>query len=248
MNYRATLFDLDGTLAESKQPLAPEMAEKFAELLAVMPGALVSGANFSRQLEQFVAHLPAGANLSNLYLFPENAAECQMWDGRAWKQMYSYSLTEDQKKMILAALGSVLEETGIIEGAPSWGERIEDRGEQITFSALGQHAPVSEKAKWDPDQAKRKDLAERLAKLIPAFNISIGGMTSIDITKKGVNKTQAVKWLSKHLEIPISEMAYIGDSLFEGGNDAIVKETGVPTIETSGPKQTLQIIDSLLSR
>jgi phosphomannomutase len=32
-----------------------------------------------------------------------------------------------------------------------WGELIEDRGSQITFSAIGQQAPLEEKKRWDPD-------------------------------------------------------------------------------------------------
>ena len=137
--------------------------------------------------------------------------------------------------------------TGIVKGEPSWGERIENRGSQVTFSGLGQKAPLAEKEAWDPDQAKRKKIVAQLGKLRGEYNISIGGTTSIDITKKGVNKTRSVLWLSEHLKIPIAGMAYVGDSLFEGGNDAIVKETGVPTIGTSGPAETLQIMDSLLS-
>ena len=38
------------------------------------------------------------------------------------------------------------------------GEEIEDRGSQITFSALGQQAPLAEKEKLDPDFAKRKKI------------------------------------------------------------------------------------------
>jgi len=36
------------------------------------------------------------------------------------------------------------------------GELIEDRGSQITYSGLGQFAPLAEKVKWDPDFSKRK--------------------------------------------------------------------------------------------
>ena len=48
-----------------------------------------------------------------------------------------------------------------------WGDVIEDRGSQITFSALGQQAPLEEKKKWDPDFAKRKGMKTILDKLIP---------------------------------------------------------------------------------
>ena len=50
----------------------------------------------------------------------------------------------------------------------------------------------------------------------------------------------------KKLGIEISELTYIGDALFEGGNDAVVKKTGVPTIQTTGPEETFSIIETFL--
>ncbi len=65
-----------------------------------------------------------------------------------------------------------------------WGDLIDDRDRQITFSALGQAAPLDEKEKWDPDFAKRKAIEAILAPLIPAFSIHLGGSTSIDVTRR----------------------------------------------------------------
>ena len=50
------------------------------------------------------------------------------------------------------------------------GKVIEDRGSQVTFSALGQQAPLAEKEKWDPDFVKRKKIAAILKTLIPEFS------------------------------------------------------------------------------
>jgi len=55
-----------------------------------------------------------------------------------------------------------------------------DRGSQITFSALGQQAPLDEKSGWDPDFVKRKSLKAILDTIIPEFSVRIGGATSID--------------------------------------------------------------------
>ena len=140
----------------------------------------------------------------------------------------------------------MLKETKIVDNDPSFGERIENRRGQITFSALGQQAPLDLKRVWDPDQVKRKMMREKLYALIPTYEISMGGTTSIDITKKGVNKTLSVTWIAKKLGVSISELTYVGDSLFEGGNDAVIKQTGVPTIETTGPSQTMEIIQDFL--
>lgn len=246
MNPKAILFDLDDTLTESKQKVHDEMAQVFSRLLENNKTAIVSGAKFEQQLNQFINFLPKNSNLKNLFSFPQNATECMTFDGEIWVKEYSFSLSNEEITEITKALNKVLEETKIIENEISYGERIENRGAQITFSALGQEAPVSAKKTWDPDQIKRRDLQKRLEEIIPQYEIVIGGMTSIDITKKGINKTKAVNWLSEKLDLPVSSMLYIGDSLFPGGNDAIVIQTGIPVMETKNPKQTTGIIDSFL--
>ena len=68
------IFDLDGTLAESKQPLTDEMAALVARLLAATRVAVISGGALSQFLKQVVAMLPVDANLANLYLLPTSGA------------------------------------------------------------------------------------------------------------------------------------------------------------------------------
>jgi HAD superfamily hydrolase (TIGR01484 family) len=246
MNPKAILFDLDDTLTESKQKVNDEMAQIFSKLLENNKAAIVSGAKFEQQLNQFINFLPKDSKYENLFSFPQNAAECRTFDGNLWVEQYSFLLSDEEVIEITGALNKVLEETKILEHEVFYGECIENRGAQITFSALGQDAPVSAKKTWDPNQEKRKDIQKRLMEIIPQYEIVIGGMTSVDITKKGINKTNAVTWISEKFSLPVSEMLYVGDSLFPGGNDAIVIQTGIPTIETKNPEQTIEIIKSFI--
>ena len=64
----------------------------------------------------------------------------------------------------------------------TWGETIEDRRSQITYSALGQQSPIEEKIKWDPDFGKRKKIKAILDQSIPEFSVHLGGTTSVDMT------------------------------------------------------------------
>lgn len=89
--------------------------------------------------------------------------------------------------LILAAFAAALKAAGVADER-IWGERIEDRGSQITFSGLGQHAPLAAKAAWDPDFAKRKRLQAALGLALPGFAVRIGGSTSVDITRAGIDK------------------------------------------------------------
>ncbi|MDO8430767.1 MAG: HAD-IIB family hydrolase, partial [Candidatus Taylorbacteria bacterium] len=128
------------------------------------------------------------------------------------------------------------------------GELIEDRKSALTFSGLGQEAPLLGKEVWDPDQRKRIKIREHLIPLLPEFEIHIAGTTSIDITKKGLDKAYGIQKMIEYIKVPIEKMVYVGDSLFEGGNDNPVIQTGVKTISVKDPEETKIIIKDLLKK
>ena len=74
-----------------------------------------------------------------------------------------------------------------------------------------------------------------------------GGRTAIDITQKGVDKASGVTWLAKRLGMEEKDMLFVGDELYEGGNDACVIPTGIQTVEVSSPKETAVVIDQILA-
>ena len=245
---RLVAFDLDGTLAESKQRVPYDMGESLAQLLKKMPVAIMSGAGFPQFEKQFFPAIPMEANLNNLYIFPDNAAQCFVYRNGGWKPQYNQAFTPAEREHVLKALDEALLETGMHDvPIRVWGERIEDRGAEIVFSGLGQEAPTEEKRKWDPTREKRKPLYNALVKKLPEFAIGLNAMTSIDITRKGITKAYGIKRLAELTGVPVEEMLYVGDALEEGGNDAVVKETGVPTHQVFGPKETEGLINSLLA-
>lgn len=251
MNLKPKLvaFDLDGTLAESKQRVTFDMGELLGEMLQKMPLAILSGASFAQFETQLLPTIPDDAHLQNLYLFPTNAARCSVYKDGTWQTQYDKSFDALQKRRIMQALSEAMEECGFTEDIPrpkEWGERIEDRGTQITFSALGQKAPPDEKKRWDPTREKRKPLYDALVKRLPDFSVGLNATTSIDITQKGINKAYGIRQLVHITGISVSEMLYVGDALNEGGNDAVVLETGVHTHEVFGPEETATLIKNIL--
>ena len=162
--------------------------------------------------------------------------------------MYNNALTPEERSQVLGALAESLKETGLDEPPQQlWGEQIEDRGSQITWSALGQQAPVEIKTAWDQDRKKRMPLQAALLKRIPNFSVRANATSSIDITRTGITKAYGVRQLSEILHIPISDMLYVGDALFPGGNDEIVKESGIATQQVSGPAETAEVIEKILT-
>lgn len=251
MDFKPKLvaFDLDGTLAPSKERVSAEIGELLAKLTQKMPVAIISGAAFRQFETQVFPSLPSDAKLEHLYLFPTNAAQCYSYKNGAWIRRYDEAFTKEQREHIMQVLQSGLAKTGL--GHPEervWGEQIEDRGAQITFSALGQQAPVEEKQKWDPTHAKRMPLYNLLVEQLPDFSIGINAATSIDITQKGINKAYGIRQLAGISGISVSEMLYVGDALEAGGNDFVVVPTGVRTHEVFGPEETAKLIKQILEQ
>lgn len=241
------VFDLDGTLAESKQPLTSEMAALVAKLLARMPVAIISGGALPQFLKQVVTRLPHTANLSNLYLLPTSGAALYEYRSSAWKKVYEERLSEGEAHAIGKAMQEAGEETGIIDfSLPAWGERVEYRGGQVTLSALGQHAPIALKKAWDPDHAKRRTLQQVIAAKLPEFLVGFGGATSIDVTKRGIDKAYGLQKLCARLRLHERNALYVGDELTPGGNDEAVFKTEAETRSVKDPAETMLLMASLL--
>jgi phosphomannomutase len=239
------VFDLDGTLAESKAPVDAEMAALLRDLLRVAKVAVISGGDWPQFEGQLIAGLPRDADLVNLSLLPTCGTKFYRFDA-GWKQLYSEDFTAADKETIISALQRTVESSGF--GAQKiWGEQIEDRGSQLTFSALGQQAPLEEKKRWDPGFAKRKQIKAALDKLIPEFSVRLGGTTSVDITKLGIDKAYGIRKLRDTLGISIGAMIFIGDALFPGGNDDPVRQAGVVTIQVRDPNETKRVIEAIIA-
>ncbi|WP_334655068.1 HAD-IIB family hydrolase [Sphingomonas panaciterrae] len=239
-------FDLDGTLAESKQAIQPDMAAALAELLTVAHVAVISGGDWPQFDKQVASQLPENADRARLWLMPTTGTKLYTFRDGRWGSVYAELFTDDQKKKILTAFDEALEATGFVP-EQTWGERIEDRGSQITFSALGQQAPIHAKESWDPDFAKRKVIQADLKKRLPGLSINMGGATSIDITQEGVDKAYGLKRLRDESGIPLDAMMFIGDAIFPGGNDYPAKELGLDTVRVRDPQETLSVIAAIVA-
>ena len=154
--------------------------------------------------------------------------------------------TAEQKEKIRHALKKAISESKLAV-EKTWGEVIEDRGSQITYSALGQQAPLEAKVKWDPDFTKRKKMKAILDPLIPEFSVRLGGATSIDVTKPGIDKAYGIGKLRDVLGIAIDSMIFVGDALFPGGNDYPAEQAGVVSIRVRDPEESKRVIEAIIA-
>ncbi len=245
-SYSLIVFDLNGTLTPSKSALEPAMAEMILKLLSRTKVAVISGSGYPQFQVHFLQSLPTTySSFNNLYLLPTSGARFYTWRG-TWNEVYAEHLTAQEKEKITTSLKETLRATDCMPANTVYGDLIEDRGSQITFSALGQNAPLELKSSWDPTRTKREKIVEILRTRMPEFDVRVGGYTSIDITKRGVNKAFGIRKLEEYVKLRPEQVLFVGDTLFHGGNDFPAKATGVDCIQVSGPEETRKLIESLL--
>jgi HAD superfamily hydrolase (TIGR01484 family) len=246
-SVRAVAFDLDDTLAVSKSRIDDRMAGLLARLIQVTDVCIISGGRFEQFDAQVLQYLSADAGaLESLHLMPTCGTRYYRWADGAWQLVYAEDLAEDDKRRIVGILEQGARELGLWEDE-AWGERIEDRGSQITFSALGQQAPPEAKYRWDPDGRKKQQLRAYAAERLPGLEVRMGGSTSVDVTREGIDKAYGMRKLMAQLGIAAEEILFVGDRLEPGGNDYPVRAVGVRCVEVRCWQDTADYIEDLLA-
>lgn len=249
MVKKVIAFDLDETLTETRSPLTDEMAELLGELLRHYQVCVISGGSFAQFEKQVLASLRVEpALLSSLHLMPTCGTRYYTYDtGRKrWEERYAENFTETEKKTIIEALEYGARETGFSAKHPK-GPLIEDRGSQITYSALGQDAEPAEKKAWDASGEKKRQIRDVVAAKIPQFEVRAGGTTSIDVTKLGIDKAYGMKKLMQQIGINKEDILFIGDRIWEGGNDYPVKLMGIDCVAVNGFEHTPWVVRGILA-
>lgn len=248
LSKKIIAFDLDGTLAVSKQPITKDMARLIEELSKEKIVAVISGGTFKQFSTQF---LPAFSKedlsspfIKNLILLPTSGSQRYEYniEKEEWNLTDIELFPEEVKQKARKVLQGIID-SGLYDIPKNpIGEYIEDRLTQLSISALGQEAPIEQKKLWDPDQKKRQKIKVVLDKELPETSIIIGGTTTIDILPKGFDKATGLKRLLEKLGMIKEDMVFIGDAIFPGGNDYSAYEAGIESIKVSGPEETEKII------
>ena len=253
-------FDLDDTLAPSKSAMPAPMAAALRSLLDVVPVCVISGGQIGQFRDQVLAHLGADdAELARLHLMPTCGPRYYVHsdDGEGsgpgiegmpgWRLVYANDLSPQQIEEGFAVVEAEARRLGLWEER-TWGDILEDRGSQITFSALGQEAPLEAKRAWDPTGEKKGALRDAVAARLPGLEVRSGGSTSVDITLKGVDKAYGMSRLAEVTGIPGERMLFVGDRLDPEGNDYPVLALGIPCHAVSGWEETASFVADLAQR
>ncbi|WP_308748151.1 HAD-IIB family hydrolase [uncultured Bifidobacterium sp.] len=239
-------FDLDSTLARSKKPMKDDMANIFSILTSLIDVAVITGGKYALLQSQVVDRLTGQANRSKLHLMPTSGTRYYRWDGRRWTLVFAHDLSDEERAKAKESLERNAREQGIWSDY-AWGERIEDRGSQITFSALGQSAPIEAKEAWDPTDEKKRRLARAVAAELPELEVRPGGASSVDISQRGVDKSFAVRELADILGMEVGRIVFIGDRMEPGGNDYPAAMAGTRAVKVTGPADTVRLCDGIVA-
>jgi phosphomannomutase len=250
------VFDIDGTLTPSKAPADKEMINLLLSLLDKKSVAIIGGGKYSMFQEQLADQMPKNdKRLERLYLFPTNSTAFYRFNGE-WNKVYSYELSNEEKEKIREAFKEAFSKVNYQSPEKTYGIEIEDRGTQISFSPLGQEVVamigetkgVALKEEWNKKyDPLRQKMREILQELLPEFEVRAGGLTTIDITRKGIDKAFGVRQIAENLGFNIEDMLFVGDAIFPGGNDYAALETGIDYVKVNNPTDTKELIRILIS-
>jgi len=242
-------FDLDDTLAITKSPITDRMSELLEKLLVHYDVCVITGGSFEQIKKQVASRLEVeDLLLRKLHLMPTCGTRYYRYheSKHEWEQQYAEDLSTAQKKKIIETLEEAAKKLNLWEANPA-GEIIEDRGSQITYSALGQQASPEDKYAWDQDGTKKHAIRDYVAERLDDLEVRVGGTTSVDITTIGIDKAYGMKKLIEALGISKEEILFIGDKLEEGGNDYPVKAFGIDTIAVDGWQDTALVLEGILA-
>jgi phosphomannomutase len=238
---KVILADVDETICESCQIISNEMTERISNLIDQgYEFTFISGSGI-KSLSKMISsklnkeHRILATSGTNYTKFNSNGTSTNI---------YNKLLTIEEKKEISGAFDKLIEHFEI-KSMTTKEDQVQDRDSQITLSAIGRHAPTELKAAYDPDGEIRQIWIEFLKKdLGEIYDIKIGGTTSVDITKKGLDKEWGIKEFLKHQNINPETVIFFGDKLYPGGNDAPASNV-VDCISVKNPKDTLERLKEL---
>jgi len=217
--FKMIVFDMDGTLTPSRWEMEPSMIILFKELLKKYKVWVISWWDFIQFQIQILNFIWDDEELlKNLYICPTCSTKMYIYKDKNWEKLYSYDFTQEEKNHIKEVFEKAINDLNLKPEKIYW-ELVEDRGTQVTYAVLWQQAPRELKSAYDPDFEKRKKIRDYIIDDLNWFDILIWWSTSIDVTRKWVDKAYGVQKLIETTLIEKNQIIFVWDAVFSGGND-----------------------------
>jgi phosphomannomutase len=247
---------MDGTLTPAREKVDDSVLFSMLGLLQRGGGdiAIVSGSNFQYVHEQLGQFLPNYSMGNRVKLLPCNGTQIYEYIGDSWEQTYSVSMKDEvgdelYQKLIDGILHCQITRVRAYPDLPISGSFISYRGSTLNWSLIGRDSSKAERdafANHEKNVYIRTILLNLLKNRVHSGKIeyALGGQTSIDIFPKGWDKTYALKHFKD------KECWFVGDRCEPGENDFHIWEElnkHGRAFKTSGPEETIQIMDQLIN-
>ena len=245
---RIFIFDVDGTLTPSRQPMTEEFQKFFKQWIKKNKFYLVTGSDLPKLQEQMCMY---DIEAEGIFTCCGN----QFWLPNSSVPIQSADLIYDNKFKVPRKLNKLLGTIMSNSQYPyRYGNHIEDRGSMVNFSIVGRDCTQEQREEyfeWDKQSLERKIIAQAIKEKFPDLDAVIGGQISIDIYPKGNDKSQVLNVIEQERLVPPSEYIFIGDGIENGGNDYPLAELMDNTemcdwYHTKGWKHTKEILESLI--
>jgi hypothetical protein len=244
MQKKVIICDVDETICNSCQIIKPDMANTINQLIQKgYTFAFISGTK-----ESYLKEMISTSLNHNHFLLPTTGTKCIQINQDSNTNHYEHSLNQEEKNKVINALNQLTIYYNI-QSLTTKEDQIQDRGSQITLSAIGRHAPKKLKEQHDKNTTKRQLWVKYLKTILDEneWEINIAGTTSIDITKKGYDKGWGIKQFAKNQNIQLNHILFFGDKTKPGGNDYPATKV-VDFIEVNNPNETLEHFKNLLNQ
>lgn len=267
----ALAFDIDNTLTPPRQPINKTMTDILKRLC--VPFFVAAGSHLSLLQDQFFKPLyDFGFREQQFDAFLSNGAiryHCDYSKGMSIKLVSEFNirdyLGETNYNLLLRKLSETLgmKEFQLPSSLKVLDGRIVDRVSMINLCPIGRmdreesDARLNRKnfVEFDRNNGYREKVLAHLNQALSSLinkkqlKITLGGQTSFDIGIVGQDKTKPVRTLLKN---GFERVVFIGDALFENGNDAAIIELiktwpsdskcPVEAIQVGSWRETIQIL------
>lgn len=221
------VFDVDGTLTPSRRTIDPEFKKFFNDFCRNNPVYLITGSDRPKTIEQI------GKDTYDLCYTVYQCNGNDVWRGDKNIRKNDWHLKEKPHRW----LSKKLTES---EFSLRTGLHFEHRHGMCNFSIVGRNATLGERKlyiEWDTKTNERTNIAESFNGLFPMLEAKVGGETGIDISMKGLDKSQIMKDFDED-----DEVWFFGDKCDEGGNDYPLAQVADHSRHVTGWQQTMEYL------
>uniref|UniRef100_A0A0K0F615 Phosphomannomutase n=1 Tax=Strongyloides venezuelensis TaxID=75913 RepID=A0A0K0F615_STRVS len=240
------LFDVDGTLTESRKKISDENKQFWIELSKTQTLGIVGGSDFGKICEQMdLSEEELCSTFS--YVFAENGLDGRINGKEIPKQSIVKFLGDVKYQNLINYIFKLYSEIDIPKKR---GNFVELRNGMVNVSPIGRSCTQEERDEfylYDQEHNVRRQMVEKLKEKFSEYELDfvIGGQISIDIFPVGWDKRYCLNYVDGQFE----NIHFFGDKTMPGGNDySIFNDSRTIGHTVITPEDTINQVKGIISK